>query len=192
MLVANFTTVRPDMGSTRTYEDFSKFLGERPHRFGLVSRLYPNYTATFLTESLRNVFYGDNKKAKGFQSVDSTYFEWDVEVNQVKRVLIKNVQGTGINGTEIEMTFGENYYQLHEIFKIENTEQQCMVVSRPVRKSDKDWCVMVRLIDTDYSSAIVESEVEGSYSRFIGNAKPELHDVGFVKYQSKITLLLIA
>ena len=28
MLVANFVTNRPQMGSTRTYEDFSKFLGE--------------------------------------------------------------------------------------------------------------------------------------------------------------------
>lgn len=27
MLVANFVTVRPTMGNTRTYEDFSKFLG---------------------------------------------------------------------------------------------------------------------------------------------------------------------
>lgn len=28
MLVANFVTARPQMGTTRTYEDFSKFLGK--------------------------------------------------------------------------------------------------------------------------------------------------------------------
>lgn len=28
MLVANFVTNRPTMGTTRTYEDFSKFLGK--------------------------------------------------------------------------------------------------------------------------------------------------------------------
>lgn len=28
MLVANFVTNRPTMGDTRTYEDFSKFLGK--------------------------------------------------------------------------------------------------------------------------------------------------------------------
>ena len=78
MLVANFVTVRPTMGDTRTYEDFSKFLGERPHRLGVVSRLYPELTATFLTESLRNIYYGDSKKAGSFQSIDSTYFEWEV------------------------------------------------------------------------------------------------------------------
>lgn len=63
MLVASFVTNRPTMGDTRTYEDFSKFLGERPHRLGVVSRLYPELTATFLTEALRNIFYGDTKKA---------------------------------------------------------------------------------------------------------------------------------
>lgn len=51
---------------------------ERPHRLGVVSRLYPELTATFLTESLRNIYYGDDKKAKGFQNIDSTYFEWEV------------------------------------------------------------------------------------------------------------------
>lgn len=47
---------------------------ERPHRLGVVSRLYPQLTATFLTEALRNIYYGDNKKAGSFQSIDSTYF----------------------------------------------------------------------------------------------------------------------
>jgi hypothetical protein len=52
-------------------------MGSRPHRLGVVSRLYPHLTATFLTEALRNVVYGENnKKSNGFQSIDSTYFEW--------------------------------------------------------------------------------------------------------------------
>lgn len=188
MLVANFVTNRPTMGDTRTYEDFSKFLGERPHRLGVVSRLYPELTATFLTESLRNIFYGDEKKAKGFQNIDSTYFEWEVETNYIKRIPFAAVpSGRGVDGTEIEMIFPENYYQLHEIFKIESTGQQCFVVSRPIRKSDKEWSVMVRLIDDDYSSELDLSGCQiGDLTRFIGNAKPELHDTGFVKYQSNV------
>lgn len=188
MLVANFVTNRPTMGDTRTYEDFSKFLGERPHRLGVVSRLYPELTATFLTESLRNIFYRDEKKAKGFQNIDSTYFEWEVETNYIKRIPFAAVPvGTGVDGTEIEMIFPENYYQLHEIFKIESTGQQCFVVSRPIRKSDKEWSIMVRLIDDDYSSELDLSGCQiGDLTRFIGNAKPELHDTGFVKYQSNV------
>ena len=188
MLVANFVTNRPTMGDTRTYEDFSKFLGERPHRLGVVSRLYPELTATFLTESLRNIYYGDEKKAKGFQNIDSTYFEWEVETNYIKRIpFAAEPVGDGKDGSEIEMVFPENYYQLHEIFKIESTGQQCFVVSRPVRKADNYWSVMVRLIDDDYSSELDKEGCHvGDLTRFIGNAKPELHDTGFVKYQSNV------
>ena len=188
MLVASFVTNRATMGDTRTYEDFSKFLGERPHRLGLVSRLYPSLTATFLTESLRNIYYGDNKKAQGFQSIDSTYFEWEVSTNYIKRVALAAAPvGDGANGTEIEMIFKENWYQLHEIFKFDHTGQQFFVVSRPVRLADNAWQVMVRLLDDDYDSRIDVAEYsEGDLSHFIGNAKPELHDVGFVKYQSNV------
>lgn len=41
MLVANYVSNRPTMGATRTYEDFGKFLGEKAHRLGVISRLYP-------------------------------------------------------------------------------------------------------------------------------------------------------
>jgi hypothetical protein len=123
MLVANFVTNHATMGDTRTYEDFSKFLGERPHRLGVVSRLYPELTATFLTEALRNVYYGDSKPSK-YQSIDSTYFEWEVETNYIKRIpFAAEPVGDGANGSEIEMIFPENYYRLHEIFKIESTGQ---------------------------------------------------------------------
>ena len=52
---------------------------ERPHRLAVVSRPDPELTATFLTEALRNVYYGDSKPSK-FQSIDSTYFDWEVRV----------------------------------------------------------------------------------------------------------------
>lgn len=55
------------------------------------------------------------------------------------------------------------------------------------------WSVMVRLLDDDYSSVLDTNGTHiGDYTYFIGNAKPELHETGWVKYQSKITLLLVA
>lgn len=62
-----------------------------------------------------------------------------------------------------------------------------MVVSPSVRKSDRMFSVMCRLIDDDYSSVLDTTGCEvGDLTHFIGNAKPELNDCGFVKYQSNI------
>ena len=65
MLLANFTTVRPEMGRTRTYEDWSKFLGEKAHKMGIVAKLYPQNTLAALTDLLGNVWMGDQKKKLG-------------------------------------------------------------------------------------------------------------------------------
>ena len=80
MIVANFVTNRATMGDTRTYEDFYKFLGTKPYKLGVVSRLYPELTATYLTESLRNIFYQDRKAGNKYQSIDSMYFEREVSL----------------------------------------------------------------------------------------------------------------
>lgn len=81
------------------------------------------------------------------------------------------------------MSFTEKYYELHEIFKIDKSGQQCFVVSRPVRKSDNCWSVMVRLVDDNYQSVLDATAcMPGDDTHLIGNAKPELHDCGFVKY----------
>ena len=71
MLIANFTTNKANMGDTSTYESFYKFLGTQPYKLGIVSRLYPELTASYLTESLKNIFYQDTKSANKYQSIDS-------------------------------------------------------------------------------------------------------------------------
>lgn len=188
MIVANFVTNRPTMGETRTYEDFYKFLGTKPTRLGIVSRLYPNLTASYLTESLRNIFYMDSKSGNKYRSIDSMYFEWEVETNYIKRVEFADVPvGTGADGTTITMAFKERYYEKYDIFKIDKTMQQCMVVSRPVRKADNYWEVEVRLIDNDYSSVLDTDGCQiGDTTRFQSNAMPEAHEEGYAKYQSNI------
>lgn len=188
MIIANFVSNRATMSDTRTYEDFYKFLGTRPTKLGVVSRLYPELTASYLTESLRNIFYQDTKSNNKYQSIDSMYFEWEVETNYIKRVEFADVPTeTGEDGSEIVMAFKERYYEKYDIFKIDKTMQQCIVVSRPVRKRDDYWEVTVRLIDNDYSSVLDLSGCQiGDTTRFQSNAMPEMHEEGYVKYQSNI------
>ena len=64
---------------TRTYEDFYKYLGVKPTRLGVVSRMYDDLTASFLTESLKNIFYQDAKgSGNKYQSVNALQFDWEI------------------------------------------------------------------------------------------------------------------
>lgn len=188
MQVASFVNVRPEMSETRTYESFYKWIGTKPHKLGIVSRLYPDMTASYLTESLRNIFYQDSKSSQKYKSIDSMYFEWEIETNFIKKIEFAGCpEGDGANGTEIVMPFRENYYQKYDIFRIEKTGQQCFVTQRPVRKADNYWEVTVRLIDNDYKSVLDMSGCQiGDKTRFQSNAMPELHEEGYIKYQSNI------
>ena len=85
MIIANYVSNRPNMGETATYEDFYKFLGTRPNRLGVMARLYPELTASFLTESLFNVFYKSGTPKK-FESTNAMMFEWEIETNHKVRL----------------------------------------------------------------------------------------------------------
>lgn len=179
MLVANFTSRIPTMGQTKTYEDWSKYLGSKPYRIGVVARMYTDNTLNFITDGLRNVFYKD-EKADQFQLSSSLLFEWIVETNNIKKVEFAEVPiGSGENGTEITMAFRENYYQKYDIFRIDKTKQQCQVVSRPIRKRDDYWEVQVRLIDNDYDTTLDTDGCQvGDTTTFQSVAMPELSEEG--------------
>lgn len=188
MKVATFTNVNPNMSNTRTYEDFSKWIGEKPSRFGVVARMFQNNTATYITEALGNVFELNNSKSK-FQSVNSLLYEWEIETNEIKRIEIVDTPiGNGAGGTEITMAFRENYFNMNDTFEIEDTRQQFFVVAGPTRKRDDYWELQVRIIDNDYSSVLDDSiSYVGARAKWIGNAFPELHEYGFIKYQSNFS-----
>lgn len=187
MLTVNFVTNRPTMGETRTYEDFYKFLGTRPHLLGVVSTMYPDLTASFLTESLANVVTL-NKNTDKYRPIDSMYFEWNIDTNYIKRIkFAADVTTAGANGTEISCIFTERYYEKYDIFKIDGSMQQCIVISRPVRLSDNNWQVYARLIDNNYASVLdLNACKAGMTTRFQSVAMPEMHEEGYAKYQSNI------
>ena len=108
--------------------------------------MYTDNTLNFITDGLRNVFY-KGEKASAYELSSSLVFEWEVETNNIKKVEFAEVPTeTGENGTEITMAFKENYYQKYDIFRIDATKQQCQVVSRPIRKRDKQTQLIVSLL----------------------------------------------
>jgi hypothetical protein len=189
MKIASFTSNIPTMGDTRTYENFFKYLGEKPARLGVVSRMYSDLTASFLTESLRNIFYQDLKGSKNkYQSLNALQYDWEIETNQIKRVEFAALPvGNGLNGTEITMAFRERYYEKYDVFKIEKSGQQCIVLSAPIRKADNYFEVTTRLVDNSYDIQLDLSACQpGDKTRWITANVPELHDEGHTKWQSNV------
>ena len=188
MRISGFTTTRPNMSETRTYEDFMKFLGANPARLGIVSTLYDEYTATHLTEALLNTYTLEKGKKNAFQSLDSFLVEWDINVNRIKRVYFTAVpEGDGANGSDIIFRFGENYYQKYDTFIIERTRQQIIVLNRPQRVRDNEWIVIGKIQDDDYGSVLDTSGTQaGMATRFVTNYMPEMHEEGYTKYQSNV------
>ena len=189
MVIAEFTSNHSTMGSTRTYEDFSKWLGTKPHRLGLISSLYSDNTITYITEALQNIFYNGTKANNKYQSINSMYFEWETKTNEIKRIpFAATPTSDGADGAEIVMAFQEKYYDKYDTFTIDDSGQQCFVVSAPIRKNDHYWELRVRLIDNDYSSILDKSACQvGSTTHFVSNAVPELHEEGHTKYQSNVS-----
>lgn len=187
-LIAQFTTIKPELAHSRTYQDFSKFLGDKPKRLGLVDTMYPEYTASFLTEGLGNIFYNKKKSGNSFQPIHSLRFEWEIQVNFIKRIKFANdVTDTGANGSDITMAFTERYYEKNDTFIIEGSKQQCMVMTAPLRKSDNYWEYTVRLIDNTLRETLdTDACKRGMETRFLTNYQPEYHEMGYTKFQSNV------
>lgn len=187
MVVASYVNVKPELAHSRTYEDFYKLLGTRPKMMGVMARMFPNNTSTWLTEGLMNIYY-NQKSASKFQPINSMEINWNIEVDFVKRIEFAAVPSSdGAGGTDITMYFKERYLERYDTFIIDESRQQCIVKSVPQRKFDDFWEYNVQLIDSDYSSILdLEACQPGMTVRFLSNIVPEYHEEGYSKYQSNI------
>jgi hypothetical protein len=190
MIIANFTTVKPEMASSRTYMDFSRLLGEKSAILGVVSRMQPyeDMTASYLTEAMGNVVRNGEKAGNKYQKIDSMSFEWEIEQNHIKYItMAAPAVGDGTNGTDITMAFTERYFEFEDTFIIDSTKQQFLVVEAPVRKADDYFEYKVRIMSGDRSAQLVTgSAYKGAKTRWIGNLKTEFHETGYVKFQSNV------
>lgn len=59
----------------KSYQDNTK---TRPARLGVVARLYPELTASYLTDALKNIYYRDSKSNDRYKSINALQFEWEV------------------------------------------------------------------------------------------------------------------
>lgn len=186
-LIASIMTKKPEMTS-RTYADWSTFLGENTKRLGLLSRMQPydEMTASYLTQAMGNIIKNKENSGNKYQKIDALSFSWEIEQNWIEYIeFAQNVTDNGLNGSEITMYFDRKYYGQDDTFIIETTKQQCFVLDEPRRVSEKCWEYHVRLLANDREATLITSACyKGAKTRWLGNLKPELHETGNVKFQS--------
>lgn len=185
-LTANYVSPS-NSNETLTARHFYGLLMNHPQRLGIVAKMKNENTLTFLTEGIKNVIYRDEKPSDKYSSIDARSFEWGIEVDYLKRIEFVEVPVVAAPGEEITMMFNEGYFQKDEVFVIEKTRQQCIVVERPIRISDRCWKHVVRLLDNDYSTVLDDSGCQiGDTCRYLSAYKSELHDEGYTKYHSNV------
>lgn len=165
-------TQKPEMWATRTYEDFSKFIGASPKRLGILSRMEPynQMTASYLTEGFGNVVTNKESAGSKYQKIDALSFSWEIEQNNIEYItFVEDVVDNGFNGTEITMVFDRKYYGIDDTFMIEGSKQMCFVLDEPVRKADRYWAYQVRLVDSDRQATLATQYCyKGARTRWIG------------------------
>lgn len=175
-VVARFTTVRPEMASSRTYKDFYNFVGQHANNFGIVARLYNKHTMSYFTEGFGNVLTASDSVKNKFQQINTMKFEWQIETNEIKRIpfaaSVPNLYAN-THGIDIPMCFTERYYEVNDTFMIDGSHQLCYVVDGPVRKADKMFEYTVRLVGNSLNSELlVDFCKEGMTTRWIGKKLP--------------------
>lgn len=173
---------------TKTYEDWSKYVGQRPQNFGVVARMFKENSLNYLLDGLQNV-YENNTKTSKYQVSESLAFEWELETSQIRHIeFAAEPEGNGADGSDIEFYFVENYFQMYDVFRIDETKQQVQVLSIPVRKSDTCWAVRGRLMSNNYDNILdADGCMPGKTAIFQSVHVPELSELGYTKFQSSFT-----
>lgn len=111
-----------------------------------------------------------------------------IETNNIKKIEFADVPTeNGENGSEITFAFRERYFEKYDIFQIDESRQQCIVVECPIRKRDDYWLVTARLIDNNYDTVLDDSACQpGMTATFKSVATVELSEEGYSKFQSQV------
>ena len=189
MIVANFMTVKPEMATARTYEDFSKFLGKNETRLGILSRMpeFEKMTASYLTEGIGNIY--SKPQGDKYSPIENMAFTWEVLQQNIKYIPMVEpcVKDAGQDGMEFRIVFPEKYYGVDDTFIFETSKQMCIVITEPNRVADGYWEYGVKLMSGSLDAKLSDmANYAGSKTRWIGNVKQEYHSNGCVKFHSNV------
>lgn len=185
MKIVDRNTIPQNMSDTKTIQNFGTFLGEKPHKLGVVVTMYPHLAISTLTDALKNVYYNPKKSEGSFSPINSMCVEWDINVNFIKKVAIAAaISGDGSNEKVETIILKERYYDKNDTFTLEN-KQSLFVVAVPKKLNNQRWEYKVRLVTNDPAKAIdTRYAAAGFTTRYRSNYFPELSERGYTKFVS--------
>jgi len=187
MKIINRNVNLENMGNTLQVQHVGEYIGENVERLGTLATLWPDNTLTALTDTLANVFYGENKSRKGFNPVNKYIIEWDVDVNEIPKVYFADspeLSNDGKDGEIMTVFTDRKYYDPNDTIGLENG-QLLFVVAPSKRITNDKWSVKTRLVSDDLSHPVDASVlIKGKYSIWKSNHFGELSERGYTKYTS--------
>ena len=187
MKIVDRKTVIHNIGDTRTVQNFNQVLGTKPKKLGMVATLFPDLAINILTEALKNIFYNKSKGADSFQPINSMAVEWEIDVNYITKIMIKqDVSGAtpGKNKQPVTIVMEKKYFDKGDTFVLEN-QQQGFVIAPPRSLGPGSWEHIVVLVGNDYDKSFDTRFIKkGKYARYRSNFHPELSERGYTKYTS--------
>lgn len=124
-----------------------------------------------------NIYTSEKVSKNSWQRLNEFMFEWDLEVNRIKRVPILSMEGNGLNAGDIIFRFPENWYQKYDTFIIEDLRVLVIVMNRPQRIADNCFIVIGKIVDDSYDSFIPQDFIDncaGRLTRFVTNYMPKV------------------
>jgi len=175
------------ISDTRTVANFGTYLGKQPEKLGLVLKMFPKLSVSFLTEALGHVYKNGKTGKNKFQSISALSVEWQIDVNFIKKVdIVANISGNGSGGVPVTITLKEKYYDPNDTFQLEN-RQKLFVLKKPRRIAVNRWEYAValmggsddRVINTTFGAA-------GRKTRYHSNFHGEMSERGYTKFVSSV------
>jgi hypothetical protein len=182
MKIVSYETVRQNQADTRTVQQFTKLIGQKPAIIGMVAQLYPYLAVTTLTVALRNVYYNDNKTSK-FTPQMSNVVEWQIKVNFIKKVTIVETPTLGSGRDPFRLKLDERYFDKNDVMRLEN-RQSLRVIANPEKISDRVWVYTVVPFGANNTSIDPNYVAAKRTVRYLTAFYPEMSQRGFIKYIS--------
>ncbi len=187
MKIVDYSTVSLAMnGDMKSVQHFGSFLGSNTKKLGLVATLYSNLSATYLTDSLMNIYFNE-QSGNPYQPIDAMVFEWEIDVNRIKQVYIsEDTSDTGANQSPIRMVLAEKYYEKSDTFVLEN-KQQLFVTRSPRMLAPNRWEYYVIIAGNNPLETLdLAYATKGRYTRYRSNFHGEFSSRGYSKFHSNI------